>query len=286
MSYKIAVSSGHGINTEGKRTPPLKENLYINGKLVRQKGQTIHEKEFNMESAKYLISALKRCGFEVLNVSEGTSDIPLSERVRKANNWGADLYISKHYNALGNCKYFQEKARGIVSIYSLGSTKGKKLATLIQSELINTHGGFSFGARADKDISGFRLYELSQTKMVATLTESGFMDNIVEAKRMLDPQFQKADGEATCKGICKYFGVKYVTEKEQIPKFIKIIKNVNCRNKPDFSKDEYIVSELKVGEVFTVVAKVKSNCNTYMYKLKSGLYVTSSKKYVEEYIKK
>lgn len=290
MAIKIAVSSGHGIETAGKRTPPLVEDLYINGKLVKKKGEVIHEKEFNKPSSEYLIKALKRCGFEVLNVSQGTKDIPLSTRVNKANSWGADFYISKHYNAYGNCSYFQGKAKGIVSIYNNGSTKGKVAAELIQVELIKEHGGYNFGARADKDISGFTLYELNRTKMVAVLTESGFMDNINEAKRMLDPKFQKADGEATCRGICRYFGVKYIEEKEKeeiknIPKYIKIIKKVNCRSKADFSKDEYIVKELNVGEVFTVVDRVKSNCSTDMYKLKSGLYVTTSSKYVEEYKK-
>lgn len=290
MAIKIAVSSGHGMSTSGKRTPPLPKDLYIGGKLVKKKGEIIHEKEFNKASAEYLIKALKRCGFEVLNVSQGTIDIPLSTRVSKANNWGADFYISKHYNALGNCSYFQGKAKGIVSIYNYGSAKGKVAAQLIQAELIKEHGGYNFGARADKDISGFTLYELNRTKMVAVLTESGFMDNINEAYRMLDPKFQKADGEATCRGICKYFKVKYVEENKveenkDIPKHIKIIKNVNCRSKADFSKDEYIVKELKVGEVFTVVKRVKSNCNTDMYKLKSGLYVTTSDKYVEEYKK-
>lgn len=293
MTIKIAVSSGHGMSTAGKRTPPMTKDLYINGKLVRKKGEVIHEKEFNKASAEYLIKALKRCGFEVINVSPGNSDIPLYDRVLKANSGGVDFYISKHYNALGNCSYFQGKAKGIVSIYNNGSARGEKAARLIQCELIKAHGGYNYGARADEDISGFTLYELRQTRMVAVLTESGFMDNVEEAKRMLDPVFQKKDGEATCRGICKYFGVKYIEEENKeaiegnkdVPSYIKIIKNVNCRSKPNFSKDEYIIKELKVGEVFTVVERVKSNCSTDMYKLKSGVYVTTSNKYVEEYKK-
>lgn len=210
--YLIAIDSGHGMETAGKRTPKLTKDLYINGKLVKKKGDIIHEKEFNKPTAEYLITALERCGFDTLNVSPGTTDISLQDRVKKANNIKADLYISKHYNALGSCASFQTKAKGIVSIYNNGSTKGKKLAELIQAELINAHGGFSFGARTDKDISGFTLYILSNSKMPAVLTESGFMDNAEEAERMLDPKFQKADAEATCKGICKYLGVTYKAE--------------------------------------------------------------------------
>ena len=64
---------------------------------------------------------------------------------------------------------------------------------------------------------------------------------------------------------------------------IKIIQDVNYRSKADFSKDEYIKGVAKKGEVFTVVDRVKSNCSTDMYKLKSGNYITTSSKYVVEY---
>ena len=67
------------------------------------------------------------------------------------------------------------------------------------------------------------------------------------------------------------------------PKMIKVIQDVNYRSKADFSKDEYIKGTAKKGEVFTVVDRVKSNCSTDMYKLKSGNYITTSSKYVVEY---
>ena len=66
-------------------------------------------------------------------------------------------------------------------------------------------------------------------------------------------------------------------------KMIKIIQDVNYRSKADFSKDEYIKGVAKKGEVFTVVERVKSNCSTDMYKLKSGYYITTSSKYVQKY---
>ena len=43
MSFKVGLDAGHGMNTAGKRTPALKEDLYIDGKLVKKKGQCIHE---------------------------------------------------------------------------------------------------------------------------------------------------------------------------------------------------------------------------------------------------
>lgn len=283
MAIKIAVDSGHGLDTQGKMTPPLKSDLYFNSKLVKKKGQIIHEKEFNMASANYLITALKRCGFEVLNVSPGTKDISLMKRVRAANNWGADFYISKHYNAVGNCKSFQNKISGIVTIYHKGSARSKKAATIIQDELIKAHGGYSFGAKADVEISGFSLYVLRNTTMTAVLTESGFMDNEKEAKRMLDPKFQKTDAEATCKGICRYFGVKYVAEKKDSKKMVKNISNekINIRNSANWQGN--IVGELSPGDSLTYIAGplTVKNGSTKMYKCKNEVYITASPKYVE-----
>lgn len=289
--YLIAVDSGHGMSTPGKRTPKLIKNLYVDGKLVKKKGDIIHEKEFNKASAEYLIKALERCGFNTINVSPGTSDISLQDRVRKANNAGADFYISKHYNAIGSCSKFQNSTKGIVSIYNYGSSRSEKAAKLIQEELIKEHGGRSFGARADKDISGCSLYVLRNTRMPAVLTESGFMDYQPEAERMLDPKFQKEDAESTCKGICKYFEVSY--KKESTPskpstsnnkkKLIKNIygKEINIRSSADW--DGKIVGKLKAGDSLTLKEGplTAKNGSTKMYKTILDTYVTASSKYVK-----
>ena len=283
--YLIAVDSGHGMSTPGKRTPKLTKDLYVNGKLVKKKGDIIHEKEFNKASAEYLINALERCGFNTINVSPGTSDVSLQDRVRKANNAGADFYISKHYNAIGSCSKFQDDVKGIVSIYNYGSSRSEKAAKLIQSELIKEHGGFSFGARADKDISRFSLYVLSNTKMAAVLTESGFMDYQPEAERMLNPKFQKADAEATCRGICKYFDVKYIEEKVTTNK--KEIKNkvdYNCKAKV-IAKESLNVrdSRPKDGKLGKIKFTLKPNTIVtlgYVFDGWGGIYLNEKEGFV------
>ena len=205
MAYLVAVDSGHGMETAGKRTPAIPEEWF-----GKKKGEVIHEKEFNKPAADYLITALKRCGFQTLNVSPGTSDLPLTDRWKAANAAKADIFISKHYNAsTGNWG----NAHGIETIISqYAGEDSKKLASLVQAELVQAHKREDRGVKADIVQSGINIAVLHNTNMPAILTESGFMDNLAEAKTMLDPEFQKADGEATCKGICNYFGVKYVEE--------------------------------------------------------------------------
>ena len=293
--YLIALDDGHGMNTSGKRTPPLTEDLYIDGKLVRKKGEVIKENEFNRAVVKYLAEALKRCGFDVLLVAPTDEDTPLATRVSRANNANADAYVSKHYNALGSI--WQTKAKGLVTIIHYNhQSKTKVLANNVHEELWKLHSDHNctnYGVRTDTDISGYSLYVLRNTKMPAILTESGFMDNMTEVVDMLDTNFQQADAEATCKGICKTFGVTYVKPNEEEPtckekdvevntniKYVRVIYDglLNLRKCPSWN-DDAISGTVKKGEVFTVMKKVKVG-DSYMYKLKSGLYITASSKYV------
>lgn len=307
--YLIALDDGHGINTAGKRTPPLPEDLYIDGKLVRKKGEVIKENEFNEAVVKYLELALKRCGFDVLLVAPTDVDTPLSTRVQRANSANADAYISKHYNAIGG--RWQTRAKGLVTIIHENSSKTTKvLAKNVHEQLWKLYkddGSKDFGVRTDKDVSGFSLYVLSNTKMPAILTESGFMDNIEDAKKMLDPKFQKQIAESTCKGICKTFNVEYIqqadttnkpnktqpqkTDKKEDneevstnTKFIRVlVDGLNIRKNPSWESSD-VVGNVKKGEIFTIAKKVKVG-NGFMYELKSGLYITASSKYVESLVK-
>lgn len=205
MSYLICVDSGHGMATAGKRTPPIPESWF-----GKKKGDIIHEKEFNKPAAEYLIAALTRCGFKTINVSPGTNDIPLVDRYTLANKSKADLYISKHYNA-STGKW--GSANGIETIISqYAGADSKRFANLVHEELVKTHKRTDRGVKTDIVQSGINLAVLRNANMPAILTESGFMDNLAEAKTMLDPDFQRADAEACCRGICKYFNVPYITD--------------------------------------------------------------------------
>lgn len=300
--YLIALDDGHGMETPGKRTPPLKKDLYIDGKLIRKKGEVIKENEFNRAVVKYLEKALKRCGFDVLLVASGDCDVPLITRVSRGNSAGADAYVSKHYNAVG--EKWQSKVKGPVTIIHYNSSsKSKELAKNVHEELWKIHKDHNcknFGVAKDTGISGFSLYVLRSTKMPAILTESGFMDNMTEAVEMLNPKFQKADAEGTCKGICKTFGVKYIdpsneqnedkkedeknNEEDTAVKYIKVkVNELNIRNSASWEKDA-ISGIVKKDEVFTVVKKIKAG-NSYMYKLKSGYFISADSENVESIIK-
>ena len=287
--YLVAIDAGHGMHTPGKRSVKMSNNLYIDGKLVRKKGLTIRENEWNRGVSEYLASALKRCNIGTMYTSDmtGNTDIPLSTRAKNANKCGADILISNHYNAIGNCDTWQSRVKGLLILRTKNaSSKSIKLGKLAAKHLekdINYE--YSYGLMRDIDMSGFTLAILRQTNMPAILIEYGFMDYEKEAKLMLDKKHQEKCAEAVAKAVCEYFGITYVSQNEikntdDKIKYLRVIADkINIHNKADFNSSS-IVGEVEKGDVFTITQKIERT-GTDMYKLKSGVYITASTKYVE-----
>lgn len=272
MAYKVAIDCGHGLYTGGKQSCKLTEDLYIDGKLVRSKGQVIKENEFNRLVGTALGNALKRCGFEVKYVSDmtGKTDTSLANRVVTANSWGADIFISCHYNAIGSCSTWQTKCKGLLVLKHYNcSSKTNTLCTKIH-EAIKGNYSHTYGVGTDQRWSGFSLYVLKHTNMPATLIEFGFMDYKEEAMKMLDPAWYNKLGEDTCRGICNYFGVTYKatssfnnTTNTTNGVYKVIVDELNIRQGAGTKYP--IVGTVKKGEAYTIVeingswGRLKSN---------------------------
>ena len=94
------------------------------------------------------------------------------------------------------------------------------------------------------------------------------------------------------KAVCEYFGVTYVEKKSEVKntedkpqvasktEYLRIISDsVNIHRSADFNSSS-VVGKVKKGDVFTIAQKIERT-GTDMYKLKSGVYITASTKYVE-----
>ena len=223
MTYKIAVDNGHGIETAGKRTPPLLADIVIGGKVVRRKGETIHEKEWNRPVADYLITALRRCGFDVVDCCPTDKDIPLADRYNKANTQKANLFVSKHFNAATGNWWTPGYTLTFTCMANTATYKeSKTAAALVQAEIAKINGRKNNGVQDGKAYGVGNLAVLANTTMPAFLTEAGFMDVWEDAKTMLDPSAQQADAEATCRGICQYFKVNYVAATAEPPQWYRV----------------------------------------------------------------
>lgn len=187
---KIAIDAGHGLKTRGKRCMKSLD-----------KNET-REWVLNDRVADALDAYLKSAGHTTLRVDDptGEKDVSLSERCKKANEWGADYYLAAHHNAGIN-----GGSGGGTVMYKYNGTGGK---TKEAQEAIYKHaierGGLK-GNRSDgtKD-ANFQV--LRETNMPAGLIECGFMDSSTDIKYILDPAWSKKIALGIAEGICEAFG--------------------------------------------------------------------------------
>lgn len=166
--HLILLDNGHGNNTAGKRSPD----------------GTLLEYQYTRDVAKSVFNTLKALGYNVELLVPEIYDVPLSERVRRVNQYCNDygasnvLVLSIHVNAAGNGTQWMT-ARGFSVFTSKGKTKSDELATIMCEEAEKSHIDFKIRrdfSDGDPDWEeNFTI--LSKTKCPAVLSENFFMDN-------------------------------------------------------------------------------------------------------------
>lgn len=117
----------------------------------------------------------------------------LVSRANIANNIGADLFISIHTNHSDI-----STISGTESYYMLGSYKGKKIAQIIQNNIIKKTKFKNRGIRyADYSV-------LRNVRAPAVLVELGYTSNYKEATLLHSKKYQDLFAEAIATGILKY----------------------------------------------------------------------------------
>ena len=129
----------------------------------------------------------------VLGTSNATS---LTTRVRDANSWGADIFISLHTNASDN-----PNATGTEVLVYRTAGEANELAEDILRELVNTTGLRNRGVIARPG-----LYVLRRTNMPAVLVEMGFITNPGDAELMVYSPNLFALG--IYRGVLDYYGLR------------------------------------------------------------------------------
>lgn len=184
MAHKVWLDAGHGGSDPGACAFGLVE------------------KTMNLISTLEAKRVLEAHGVQV-GLSRSTDVyVGIDARPQKANAWGADLFVSIHYNAGGG--------DGAEAIHSVVGGASKRLAETIvdtiKSELgqnLRPRKVFSRTGSSGKDYHGV----IRGSKMPATIVEGAFVDS---ADRLLVDTVaeQKKMGEAIAHGILKYLGVK------------------------------------------------------------------------------
>lgn len=172
--FKLALNAGHGLFTAGKRCkksldPNETREWWLNDRIADKIEKILAEYD----------------GIEILRVDDttGNTDVSLTERTNKANNWGADFYLSIHHNAGIN----GGKGGGIVAFtYTTPNAASLEWQKALYDAAIKYTG--LKGNRATPLASG-NLHEVRETKMSAVLMELGFMDSSSDVPVILTEDF-------------------------------------------------------------------------------------------------
>lgn len=172
-SIKILLDNGHGINTQGKRSP--------DGRLLEYK--------YTREIVKMIYDRLISEGFEAVILTPEEHDVSLSERVKRANlqTDKQTILISVHCNAASSDGKWHTAKGWSVFIAQNASNNSKRLADC----LANSAEQQNLKVRYYMPGQSYWVQSLAicrDTKCPAVLTENLFQDNKEDVDFLLSDQ--------------------------------------------------------------------------------------------------
>ncbi|MEO0685671.1 MAG: N-acetylmuramoyl-L-alanine amidase, partial [Cyanobacteria bacterium J06649_11] len=189
QNFLWCLDSGHGIQAKTKKSPVLSD------------GTQFFEYEFNRDIVARIMDLLKKEGIDYFEVvPEVDADIPLAERVKRANEKESELpkiYLSVHANAgppESNSLWTSADHRGIETWYIRGDDESQALAIIFQKHIVERTGFHNRHIKSQQTGLGF--YVLRQTDMPAIMTENGFYNNKDEVRELMKDNVRQQIAEA------------------------------------------------------------------------------------------
>lgn len=160
--------------------------------------QGIKEKDVNLLLAQRVGAALKNYNVELVYTRYGDVTVPLERRVAIANQSGADLFLSLHFNAGGGS--------GFESYVAAGAYE----RTLAYRETIHREVALYLAAYnlPDRGMKTRDLYVLEHTRMPAVLLECLFLDHPTDRALLRDNAFFGGLAGAVARGVVQALGVE------------------------------------------------------------------------------
>lgn len=235
----ICLDAGHGIKTTGKEVPSYMPVLAgtKEWKLNNDVASMIEKLLLKYENVKVIR----------LDDVTGKIDVPLSERVSKANKNNVDIVISCHHNA-----GIKGGVGGGLEIYRY--VKSQKFTKQMQKELYNSilKETGNKGNRSNP-LKEANFYILKHTTAPAVLIEFGFMDSMIDIFEIAQPEWAEKCARGVVNWLIKHFNLKKKEEKN-IYRFI-----VNGKQIGAFTNIDNIINNVKqnIGSDEIIIRKIK-----------------------------
>lgn len=176
----VVLDSGHGGKDPGAKGVKLE----------------LKEKDLALDVSKRLERLLQDAGFMTFQTRTDDTYIGLYERAGMANNLGADLFISNHFNW-----HPDPNVTGVQMLYNPDPGRDSKtFARMMQEESLK-----ELGAVDRKIVERPNLVVIRETKMPSVLTEMGFLSNEWEESQIASAEYRQKIAQALFNGITRYF---------------------------------------------------------------------------------
>ncbi|MCP4591488.1 MAG: N-acetylmuramoyl-L-alanine amidase [bacterium] len=166
----------------------------------------VREAEMNLRIAKYLGDFLEHAGAEVLLTREEDVDLSYEQRAELANEWGADLFISCHHNAMSN----KPSANYTTVWYHLGvdyRPSNLDLARHLCQGLLDELAlprVLGVPLKSDQLMYKTGFAVLRHARVTAALTETSFFTNPEEEQRLRDPEYNLREAYGLFLALARY----------------------------------------------------------------------------------
>ncbi|WP_218970624.1 N-acetylmuramoyl-L-alanine amidase family protein [Alkalihalobacterium alkalinitrilicum] len=162
-------------------------------------GNGLKEKDIVMKIALMNRELIKEYeGIEHRLTRDRDTFVSLQDRVKMANDWGADYFTSLHVNAATpSANGYEDFVARVASAKSIANRN------VMHDEIRKITSQFT---NRGKKTAAF--YVIAHTKMPAILTESGFISNPQDAALLKDENFLYKIAQGHVNGVVKIFGLK------------------------------------------------------------------------------
>lgn len=228
---RVAIDAGHGLKTLGKRC------------LKKLDSKETREWTLNDRIADKLERLLVSYHCEVLRTDDttGAKDVALADRVKAANDWGADVFISIHHNA-----GIKGGSGGGTTVYWYSSEEEREGQCEALYEAVINQTGLK-GNRATP-VNKKNFYVIKNTSMPAFLLENGFMDSSTDVPVILSEEH----ADKTAQGLLNFLTAEFGLAKKE-----STLYRVQCGAFSSWERADALKKKLEVYGFEAVIVNAK-----------------------------